>query len=132
MKRFLLFTLLIAAASSACKKSKKVDLITPETLLGTWGQSEVSNPLPITYIFRADSTFTKHSGGVVGTHKGTFKTEQTDSTGKKILLQAIYTIHTTPPKTYIDTLRIKIISSNQMEITTMGGGSSKYFRGSGN
>ncbi len=132
MKRILLFTLFIAVASAACKKSKKADLITPETLLGNWGQRLDANLLPITYIFRADSTFTKHSGGVVGTQHGTFKTNQADSTGRKIILQAIYTLHTTPPISFTDTLRIKITSSNQMEITTMSGGTSSYYRGTNN
>jgi hypothetical protein len=125
MKRFLLFVLLVAGASSACKKSKKEAPVTPETLQGTWGEqltTLTSNPLPVYYIFRGDSTFTKHSGGFVGTQSGTYSTIPADSTGRA--LQMIFTTR----GVVWDTLLVKIASANRLVITSKGGSPRDFLR----
>lgn len=106
MKRFLLLVLLIAGASFACKKSKKADLITPETLLGVWQKASVG------IIFRADSTYTENHGGFVGSRYGTFSTHLTDSSAH--ILQTIVTWNGYGTK---DTFLIRIASSNRLVVT---------------
>jgi len=118
MKRFLLFVLLIAGIS-ACKKSKKADQITPDTLLGTWQEQlpVYSSALPVNYIFRGDSTFTKHVGGFIGIEQGTYQTKPVGSTPGRILDVTLTGSITTPRAI------IEIKSSNQIVITyggTMG------------
>jgi len=110
MKRFLLFVLIAAAASSACKKTKK-DVITPETLQGTWQEQLPlsSSALPISVIFRGDSTYTQHYGGFVGTLHGTYST---NSTGTN-MLQTVLTRNGGPKDTFL----IKIASSNRLVVT---------------
>ncbi|WP_343305230.1 hypothetical protein AAHN97_27250 [Chitinophaga niabensis] len=116
MKRFLLFMLFIAVASFACKKSKKPDVITHETLLGTWVSGSVG------YIFRADSSYTENHGGFVGSRYGTFSTRFTDSSAH--IMQTIVTWRGNGTK---DTFVIRIASSNRL-VVTHGPSTAEYTR----
>ncbi|SIO40691.1 hypothetical protein [Chitinophaga niabensis] len=107
MKPLLLFMLVVAGVSCiACKKSKKADLVTPDTLLGVWQQASVG------IIFRADSTYTENHGGFVGSKYGKFSTRITDSSAH--ILQTIVTWNGYGTR---DTFLIRIASSNRLVIT---------------
>jgi hypothetical protein len=90
LKRILYLALAVVFLT-ACKKSEKEEVITIDTLIGTWQEQlpPGSSVYPASYTFRKDSTFTSMSGGFVGTIQGTFRANAAVSSLKVIDLTLI-------------------------------------------
>ncbi|MRG47761.1 hypothetical protein GFS24_21740 [Chitinophaga sp. SYP-B3965] len=115
MKKILYLTLAVIILAS-CKKSKKEEIVTINSLIGTWQEqlSPVSSARSNGYIFRQDSTYTMVAGDFVGTVHGTFSAHAAGSGVRILDVTFSRAGGTTPPFT------IELKTHNQMIISSGG------------
>ncbi|MRG47760.1 hypothetical protein GFS24_21735 [Chitinophaga sp. SYP-B3965] len=89
MKRILLFLVLIAAVSAACRKPKKpqpTPTVSVENLIGNWEDENLalsSSMLPNTYSFKTDRTYMRSYG--ITTEQGAYQLVPIGTTAASIV-----------------------------------------------
>lgn len=123
MKRVLLFLVLIIAVSAACKKPKKNQAITVDTLIGNWqDQLPLSSSMhPNTYSFKTDRSYTRFYGAT--TEQGTYQVTLT-GTNARILDVTFTAPGGTPPTT---NTRIEITSRDRFVLYYNGSTAGRPF-----